>query len=72
MGRQSQAAAQEPCKTILKKNGTESKSPTQRSVRKSQQRELTIGVDLGDRTSRYCVRELLIVLCLRLPRKIGT
>src|SRR6266849_5539611 len=39
----------------MKKNSTESKSPRQRSVRKSQQRELTIGVDLGDRTSRYCV-----------------
>ena len=32
----------------MKKNSTESKSPRQRSVRKSQQRELTIGVDLGD------------------------
>jgi len=39
----------------MKKNSTESKSPRQRCVRKSQQRELTIGVDLGDRTSRYCV-----------------
>ena len=39
----------------MKKNGTESKSPTQRCVRMTQQRELTIGVDLGDRVSRYCV-----------------
>jgi transposase len=39
----------------MKKNITESKSPRRRSVRKSQQKELTIGVDLGDRTSRYCV-----------------
>src|ERR1700688_2725843 len=39
----------------MKKKGPASKSPTQRSVRKTQQRELTIGVDLGDRTSRYCV-----------------
>ena len=38
----------------MKKNGTESKSPTQRCVRMTQQRELTIGVDLGDRVSRYC------------------
>src|SRR6266478_3506200 len=26
-----------------------------RVVRKNKQRELTIGVDLGDKTSRYCV-----------------
>jgi len=39
----------------MKKNITESKSPKQCSVRKSQQQVLTIGVDLGDRTSRYCV-----------------
>jgi transposase len=39
----------------MKKNITESKSPRKRSVRKNQQRELTIGVDLGDKTSRYCV-----------------
>jgi transposase len=39
----------------MKKNITESKSPRKRSVRKNQQRELTIGVDVGDKTSRYCV-----------------
>jgi transposase len=39
----------------MKKNITESKGPRQRSVKKSQQQALTIGVDLGDRTSRYCV-----------------
>jgi transposase len=39
----------------MKKNITESKSPRQRSVRKGQQQVLTIGVDLGDKTSRYCV-----------------
>jgi hypothetical protein len=37
----------------MKKNITESKNPKQRSLRKSQQKELTIGVDLGDRMSRY-------------------
>ncbi|MCU1340255.1 MAG: hypothetical protein JWO19_5836 [Bryobacterales bacterium] len=39
----------------MKKNITESKSTKQRSARKKPQQELTIGVDLGDRTRRYCV-----------------
>ena len=39
----------------MKKNITESRSTRQRSTRKKPRQELTIGVDLGDRTSRYCV-----------------
>ncbi len=39
----------------MKKDGTESKTRKQRSARNIPQRELTIGVDLGDRMSRYCV-----------------
>ena len=39
----------------MKKNITESKSPRKHSVRKNQQRDLTIGIGLGDKTSRYCV-----------------
>src|SRR6266852_574356 len=39
----------------MKKNNTELENPRRRVVRKNKQRELTIGVDLGDKTSRYCV-----------------
>jgi transposase len=39
----------------MKKNITEFENPRGRAVRKNKQRELTIGVDLGDKTSRYCV-----------------
>jgi transposase len=39
----------------MTKNSTESKSQRQRAVSKRERRELTIGLDLGDKTSRYCV-----------------
>ena len=39
----------------MKQNTTELENPRRRVVRKNKQRELTIGVDLGDKTSRYCV-----------------
>src|SRR6266852_9597529 len=46
-------------KPAMKKNITELENPrrrvVRRVVRKNKQRELTIGVDLGDKTSRYCV-----------------
>src|SRR5712692_4409624 len=42
-------------KPAMKKNITELENPRRRVVRKNKQRELTIGVDLGDKTSRYCV-----------------
>ena len=39
----------------MKKNITESKSPRRGSEREKQPLELTIGVDLGDKSSRYCI-----------------
>src|SRR6266849_6346423 len=42
-------------KPAMKQNTTELEKPRRRVVRKNKQRELTIGVDLGDKTSRYCV-----------------
>src|SRR5260370_42165963 len=42
-------------KAAMKQNTTELENPRRRVVRKNKQRELTIGVDLGDKTSRYCV-----------------
>src|SRR5215467_12638164 len=42
-------------KPAMKKNITELENPRRRVARKNKQRELTIGVDLGDKASRYCV-----------------
>jgi len=42
-------------KPAMKKNTTELEKPRRLVLRKNKQRELTIGVDLGDKTSRYCL-----------------